>query len=116
MIMLGCSTLFFGIATKKVTPSTVRLYRNTLISYFAMGTVIVPEIFNPFIYNKKWYEFYVLIIDIELILKISIHLFFSKILDGFINIFKLKLFIKKWIKIIYSSFSKISTHLLLNFL
>ena len=96
MIMLGCSTLFFGIATKKVTPSTVRLFRNTLISYFAMGTVIVPEIFNPFIYNKKWYEFYVLKIDIELCLKIFNHLFFLKILDGFINIIKLKFSIEKW--------------------
>jgi len=52
MIVLGSSTLLFAIISRKVTPSTVRVVRNTLGAYFGMGAFIVPEIFNPFIYKK----------------------------------------------------------------
>jgi hypothetical protein len=50
MILLGSSTIIFSVISKRFQASKIRLLRNTLASYFAFGTILVPEIFNPFVY------------------------------------------------------------------
>jgi hypothetical protein len=49
MISLGFCTLAFSICSRKVLPSS-RHIRNSLIVYFGLGSLIVPEIFNPYHY------------------------------------------------------------------
>jgi hypothetical protein len=52
MILLGGSTLLIAILNKKLQPNTLILLKNSFICYIGLGSMIVPEVFNPFVY--KW--------------------------------------------------------------
>lgn len=48
MIALGFSTILASILIRKTSPNLIISTRKTLISYFLLGSFVVPEIFNPF--------------------------------------------------------------------
>ena len=50
MIALTTAAILISVVSKKVHGGFFYSIRNTVVGYVALGTVLVPEVFNPFLY------------------------------------------------------------------
>ncbi|CAD8077203.1 unnamed protein product [Paramecium sonneborni] len=53
LICLGLSTLAVVSITKRFSPGISPLIRNSVMTYFGLGLVIAPEIYNPLLVKKN---------------------------------------------------------------
>ncbi|CAD8077910.1 unnamed protein product [Paramecium sonneborni] len=53
LISLGLSTLAVVSITKKFTSGIFPLIRNSVMTYFGLGLVIAPEVYNPLLVKKN---------------------------------------------------------------
>ncbi|CAD8164682.1 unnamed protein product [Paramecium octaurelia] len=52
-VLLCLTTLTTAGLTARITPSFIKVTRNTIFSYLGAGLFIVPEVFNPYLIYRK---------------------------------------------------------------
>ncbi|CAD8164339.1 unnamed protein product [Paramecium octaurelia] len=53
LIFLGLSTLAIVSISKRFSSGLLPILRNSVVTYFGLGLIVAPEIYNPLLVNKK---------------------------------------------------------------
>ncbi|CAD8073374.1 unnamed protein product [Paramecium primaurelia] len=53
LIFLGLSTLAIVSITKRFSSGLLPIVRNSVVTYFGLGLVVAPEIYNPLLVKKN---------------------------------------------------------------